>query len=207
MHNDEKNMDPYEGVLLDLHYLPSIPYLMAMNRGKFVVFDLDRHYEKQSYQNRAHIRGAQGVQQLIIPISHPRCGMPYRTMKIDYSTPWVLQHQRALSAAYRRTPYGEVLLEEIIFPILAAKKTLLYELSFSLLKQFLFFMKEAIPMRILEKRESIDRFLDLRSHFHPKKSLPSGDYASVYPQRFHSFIPNLSVVDWLASQGRKSLKK
>ena len=193
-------------VLLDLHYLPSIPYCQAIMQHQELLLDTHSFYQKQSYQSRTHIRNAQGMQRLIVPVKHPRIGVPYRNMHIDYSTPWVQEHQRGLQAAYNSTPYGEILLEEMILPVLSSRPTLLLDLSLQLLQRIFFFIGIKPAISIWESRTPTPDIVDMRGLFHPKKPLIEQYSHTPYTQRFTPFIPNLSVVDLLACEGREIVK-
>ncbi|MEM9737878.1 MAG: WbqC family protein [Bacteroidota bacterium] len=193
-------------ILLDLHYLPSIPYFCAIAQSKEVVLDVSNYYQKQSYQTRAYIRNAQGIQALIIPIQHPRYQVPYQDIKIDHTISWLKQHQRSLLTAYNSTPYGEILLEEIIFPSLVTQPTFLIELNLNLLDKFCSFMNINVPISIMKGKVDTRDGLDMRGILHPKKALPKGHQCIIYDQRFTPFIPNLSIVDLLACEGRVNLK-
>ena len=77
---------------------PSVVYIEACE-----------NYQKQSYRNRCRFYAADGVQPLSFPIIHEEGTYkhPVKDIKVDYSTPWLLQHKRAIVSAYRTSAYFE----------------------------------------------------------------------------------------------------
>ena len=70
-----------------LELSPSVVYIEACE-----------NFQKQSYRNRCRFYGAEGVQTLSFPIVHEggTHKLPISQIKIDYKTPWVQQHERAI---------------------------------------------------------------------------------------------------------------
>ena len=80
-----------------------------------VFIEACENYQKQSYRNRCRFYGADGVQTLSFPIVHEggTHKLPISEIKVDYSTPWLLQHQRAIISAYRTSAYFEYYMDEL----------------------------------------------------------------------------------------------
>ena len=74
-----------------LELSPSVVYIEACE-----------NYQKQSYRNRCRFYAADGVQALSFPIVHESGThkLPISQIKVDYSTPWIQQHKRAIISAY-----------------------------------------------------------------------------------------------------------
>ena len=86
---------------------PSIIYIEACE-----------NYQKQSYRNRCHFYAADGIQSLSFPIVHEgnTHKRPISEVKIDYSTPWVMQHKRGDSKTMQSmTDYEDVVDDVIAF--------------------------------------------------------------------------------------------
>ena len=83
---------------------PSVVYIEACE-----------NYQKQSYRNRCRFYAADGVQPLSFPIIHEEGTYkhPVKDIKVDYSTPWLLQHKRAIVSAYRTSAYFEYYQDEL----------------------------------------------------------------------------------------------
>ena len=87
-----------------LELSPSVIYIEACE-----------NYQKQSYRNRCRFYGAEGVQTLSFPIVHKggTHKLPISEIEVDYSTPWLQQHQRAIVSAYRTSAYFEYYMDFI----------------------------------------------------------------------------------------------
>ena len=97
-------------------YFPPVEYFMA-EAGELKVEDSES-YVKQSYRNRCRIYACDGVLSLTVPVSAADGGKGIRDMRIDYSKPWLQQHERALISAYRTSAFFEYYQDEL-FAILA----------------------------------------------------------------------------------------
>ena len=110
----------FETSLLSTAYFPPIEYFAAMANSRRVEIESGEMYQKQSYRTRCHINGANGLLVLTVPVlrsaakdeggSHK---VPTAELKIDYTKPWILQHKRALEAAYMSSPFFEYYMDEI----------------------------------------------------------------------------------------------
>ena len=107
--------------ILSTAYFPPIEYFAVMANSQQVYIQGGEMYQKQSYRTRCHINGANGLLVLTLPVlrsalkgegasSHK---IPTADLKIDYSKPWLLQHKRALEAAYMSSPFFEYYMDDI----------------------------------------------------------------------------------------------
>ena len=137
-------------------YFPPVSYFAAMaedmaglsrKRGddsslelspSVVYIEACENFQKQSYRNRCRFYGAEGVQTLSFPILHEggTHKQPITEIKIDYKTPWVQQHERAIVSAYGTSAYFEYYQDEL-FAILETKYEKLFDLNLALLKFFI----------------------------------------------------------------------
>ena len=113
--------------LLSTAYMPPVSYFAAMaeemdglsNRRdgdssieltpSVIYIEACENYQKQSYRNRCRFYAADGVQALSYPVIHEggTHKLPISDIKIDWSTPWLQQHERAIVSAYRTSAYFE----------------------------------------------------------------------------------------------------
>ena len=111
----------FETSLLSTAYFPPIEYFAVIANSAKVEIESGEMYQKQSYRTRCHINGANGLLVLTLPVlrsaakedgasSHK---LPTSELKIDYSKPWLLQHKRALEAAYMSSPFFEYYMDDI----------------------------------------------------------------------------------------------
>ncbi|MGN0202775.1 MAG: WbqC family protein [Candidatus Cryptobacteroides sp.] len=190
--------------------IPSVVYLEACE-----------NYQKQSWRNRFRFYAADGPQDLNFPVVHTgtgHCGIT--EVRVDYSTPWVLRTQRAISAAYDRTPYFDHYRDEL-FAIMDSRPETLFELNLSLVRFFLKktgivadirLTEEYLPVR--SRTEALETGLygaDYRELLHPKRpdtTLADLGLEKPYYQVFarkHGFISNLSIIDLLFNEGPDSI--
>ena len=190
---------------------PSVVYIEACE-----------NYQKQSYRNRCHFYAADGVQALSFPIIHESGTHkhPVSSVKIDYSTPWLIQHKRAIVSAYRTSAYFEYYQDEL-FDILDSRPEKLIDLNMALLKFFIEKTGLMVDVRLTSEYSSegivtcedgsVVKCTDLREVIHPKRPndiLSSLDLEKAYFQVFaskYAFKPDLSVMDLLFNEGPDSI--
>ncbi len=192
--------------LFSTSYLPPITYIRACLKASEIILDSHEHFVKQSYRNRCRIYGANGMLQLIIPVSHDQLFQkPISEVTCIIEEPWQTIHWRSISAAYRNSPYFEYYEEE--FKVLFKETGLtLFEFNLKLLRLVFKILKQEIHIGFTESFEKTPQtILDLRHTFHPKKlsteKLPR--YHQVFEDR-HGFIPDLSILDLLCNMGPNS---
>ena len=184
--------------LLSTAYMPPVSYFAAMaeemdglsNRRdgdssieltpSVIYIEACENYQKQSYRNRCRFYAADGVQALSYPVIHEggTHKLPISDIKIDWSTPWLQQHERAIVSAYRTSAYFEYYQDEF-FAILESRPERLLDLNTQLLKFFIEKTGLAVDLRMTSEfsREGTqtgpDGTLlacdDLRESIHPKR--------------------------------------
>ena len=181
---------------------PSVVYIEACE-----------NFQKQSYRNRCRFYGADGVQTLSFPIKHEggTHKIPISEIKIDYKTPWVQQHERAIVSAYRTSAYFEYYQDEL-FAILVHGYDKLFDMNMALLKFFIEKTGIDVELRLTEDYvadpEGVE---DLRDTIHPKRPntiLADLELEKPYFQVFsckHGFQSDLSVMDLLFNEGPDSI--
>ena len=220
-------------------YLPPVSYLAAIaeemeglsNRTdgdssleltpSVIYIEACENYQKQSYRNRCRFYAADGVQDLNIPIIHEggTHKLPISELRIDWSKPWLQQHERAIISAYRTSAYFEYYMDEF-FAIYKEQPERLIDLNTSLLRFLLEKTGITADIRFTEdfSREAIvtaDGHLtactDLRETIHPKrpntllKDLQlEKPYFQVFSQK-HGFQSDLSSIDLLFNEGPDSI--
>ena len=181
---------------------PSVVYIEACE-----------NYQKQSYRNRCRFYAADGVQALTFTVVHQggTHKLPISEIKVDYSTPWLIQHQRAIVSAYRTSAYFEYYQDEL-FAIMEHGYDKLFDMNMALLKFFIEKTGIAVELRLTEDYvadpEGVE---DLRDTIHPKRPntiLADLDLEKPYFQVFsqkHGFQSDLSVMDLLFNEGPDSI--
>lgn len=180
------------------------------------------NYQKQSYRNRCHFYAADGLQSLSFPIIHEAGTHKHliSDIKIDYSKPWIIQHQRAIISAYRTSAYFEYYQDEL-FEILDSKPERLLDLNTHIIKFFIDKIGLKAEIRMTEEYHQEGQVTgkdgapvmceDLREAIHPKREdrILKGlglekPYFQVFAEK-HGFIPNLSIMDLLFNEGPDSI--
>ena len=184
-----------------LELSPSVVYIEACE-----------NYQKQSYRNRCRFYAADGVQALSYPIIHEggTHKQPISEIKIDWSTPWLQQHERAIVSAYRTSAYFEYYQDEL-FAILESRPERLLDLNTELLKFFIEKTGIAVDLRLTTEYSREVEMEDLREAIHPKRPntiLKDMELEKPYFQVFsrkYGFQSDLSIMDLLFNEGPDSI--
>ena len=185
---------------------PSVVYIEACE-----------NYQKQSYRNRCRFYAADGVQALSFPVIHEggTYKHPVKDIRIDYSTPWLQQHKRAIVSAYRTSAYFEYYQDEL-FEILDSMPERLIDLNMALLKFFIEKTGLKVELRLTEEYSQNGlvgdvECGDMREVIHPKRQntiLSDLKLEKPYFQVFapkHGFKSDLSIMDLLFNEGPDSI--
>ena len=194
-----------------LELSPSVIYIEACE-----------NYQKQSYRNRCRFYGAEGIQTLSFPIVHKggTHKLPISEIEVDYSTPWLQQHQRAIVSAYRTSAYFEYYMDEL-FAIMDSRPEKLFDLNMKLIRFFIEKTGIAAELRLTQDFSRDGKIVtedgnvieceDLRETIHPKRQdtiLQEYGLDKPYFQVFspkHGFQSNLSIMDLLFNEGPDSI--
>lgn len=192
-------------ILLDVQYLPSVAYFVAIKKADEVWIETKQNFVKQSYQNRCTILGANGTQDLSIPVNHRSRKIPIQELTIDYKQKWMNTHWRALQSAYGKAPFFDYYSDDVRH-IIQSKADSLYEINWQLMTLCLKYLQIDTPVYLTEQyeKEPETGVIDLRSKIHPKK--PLSDLPWLQPQPYQqvfgsNFVPNLTVLDLLFCEG------
>lgn len=216
----------FETSLLSTAYFPPIEYFAAIANSVRAEIESGEMYQKQSYRTRCHIYGANGLLVLTLPVlrsaakengtgSHK---LPTSQLKIDYSKPWLLQHKRALEAAYMSSPFFEYYMDDI-YGILDSGEESLLTLNTRLTHKIAELIGIETPI-VLNDGEFIQpgseelasrKISDFRESVHPKRDsglLERLKLNKPYWQVFtgkQGFVQNLSILDLLFNEGPNSI--
>ena len=197
--------------VLSTAYFPPVEYFMAAAMTGSILIEAQESYVKQSYRNRCRIYACDGVLSLTVPVSMPENSRGISTAVVDYSKPWLQQHERAIVSAYRTSAFFEYYQDDI-FPILESRPAGLLDLNMALTLRLLDLLGIRCSVSLTEEyRQSYGpEFLDLRDALHPKKTVPEifrdrlRPYYQVFSAKF-GFILGLSAVDLLFNEGPDAL--
>lgn len=182
-----------------LFYAGNVQYFSELKKSKQVCFEAYEFFEKQTFRNRCLISTANGVQQLVVPVVR-ESKTPIKDIKISYAEDWQKVHWRALTSAYKSSPYFEFY-EDYFKPFYETKYDTLFKFNIELIQ--LIFSKIDLEIDInLSKSyvESSDQ--DFRQSFSKKEYTlhQNKTYYQVFDDRF-DFLNNLSIYDLLFNLG------
>lgn len=212
-------------MLFSTAYFPPVEYFAKIAEGftlspddvkpSVIYLESCEHYQKQTYRNRCKFYAENGVQTLSFPIVHENGthSLPITEIKIDWSTPWLVQTERAIASAYESSAYFDFYKDEL-FAILESRPDTLFEFNLRIMQFFLDKTGIKAEIRLTDKFTLPDSGIygeDLRYAIHPKKenniledlSL-NKPYFQVFARK-HGFISNLSIMDLLFNEGPDSI--
>jgi len=190
-------------VLLSTAYLPPIYYLSEILDSDTILIEKHENFVKQSYRNRCDIVTANGKLSLSIPLIKQVDKELISEKKISYAENWQKQHWRAISSAYKNSPYFEFF-EDDFKPFYEHKFEFLFDFNSQLLKTILHILRVKKTILFTEEyQSSANHIMDLRSLSDINKTANEAKQKSYY-QVFddkHGFLPNLSCIDALFNVG------
>lgn len=191
--------------ILSLHYLPNILWMRHFLTNNCVI-DVNEHFVKQTFRNRAVILSANGPMALTIPILKTAHKMPVNTLVTDNSIHWQRQHWESLKSAYGSAPYF-IHYADAFEKIYNSQVTNLSAFEIELLKLCIKLLKVDVTLNFSESYVVCgDEGLDMRNQINPKikPEATFKPYLQVFADKF-PFEANLSVVDVLFNQGPRSI--
>lgn len=208
-------------MLFSTAYFPPVEYFAKIAEGftlspdgvkpSVIWIEACEHYIKQTYRNRFKYYAADGVQNLSFPVEGGESAQKQiiTDVKVDWSTPWLVRTERAISAAYESSAYFDYYKDEL-FGLLEDRPGTLFELNLSILRFFLDKTGIQAEIRFTDAwtpRDSGVYGEDLRDMIHPKHSNTilkdlklEKPYFQVFARKY-GFVPNLSIMDLVFNEG------
>ncbi|MEO0898774.1 MAG: WbqC family protein [Bacteroidota bacterium] len=186
-------------------YYPPVHWYASVIREEAVHLEVSQHYRKQQFTSRCHIKVANRILPLTIPVGKRGAKVPIRDKKISYEVDWQTQHWRSIYSAYRNSPFFEYYEDDV--------KGALFTTGLDLTHYLLLQMEGINRMLGMDTRfvltseylEEENYGTDLRKAFDPSlKRMPTWFTPRAYPQVFGDFVGGLSILDLLFNMGPES---
>lgn len=200
-------------VLLSTAYWPNLHYFYYLLNSDTVTIECFENYHKQSYRNRTQILSANGKIDLSIPIKKINTKELIKDVEISYKEKWQINHWRAITSAYKNSPYFEFFEDEIRY-FYSKEFAFLLEYNTEQLRLILKILKLKKDISFTSSFEKDPKTtLDLRDSIHPKKEFTNDfgvseklkiPYYQTFENKF-DFIPNLSILDLLFNKGLETI--
>ena len=193
-------------LLTEIQYNPSIAYFQHVVQAESVLIEQHENYVKQSYRNRCHILTAHGVKELTIPVKKGNRKTKITELEIDYSQNWINVHWRSIRSAYGSAPFFTYY-SDYLQHIYEERQRYLFNLNLELLRFYLKCLNIKKPVSCTDtyRLEHTPEVADFRNKIHPKFNsaiLEIKSYNQVFGKQF---VPDLSIIDVLFSQGPETL--
>lgn len=189
-------------ILLSTAYLPNIAYLSQILNHEQIFIEQHEYFVKQTFRNRCEIVTANGKLSLSIPLIKQADKEIISEKKISYAEDWQKQHWRAMTSAYKNSPYFEFF-EDDFKPFYETQFEYLLDYNTQILHTILHVLRvkkqinfttqfELNPNEIVDSRNFSDK---AKISFNEVKP-----YYQVFSDRI-GFTPNLSCLDALFNIG------
>ena len=199
----------YDQIALSSAYLGSVRYYAAMLAARHTVVDASEHGLMRRWAlNHCRICGANGVQQLVVPIDKTdyNARTPMRDVVISNHGNWRHLHWGALFSSYGKSPFFDYVADDLE-RVIRGNQRYLIDLNAELQQVVIDFLDLPISWSVADVQPS-DEIMDLRGKVGENKPLSIDMHDVPYYQLWASrtgFLPDLSIMDMLCNLGRESV--
>lgn len=194
-------------VILPVALLPNLDYVKVISQSEIVKIEKFETFPKQTYRNRYHIAGPNGMQKLIIPVSKTDNVLETKDIAISYDEDWPRIHWRSIVTAYNSAPFFLYYKDDFESVFLKKHKSL-FSLNMEFLQLILDFFNIKTKIEFTESYEkNPENTIDLRFEFHPRNQVYFSNYPEYYQvfKEKYGFLRNLSAIDLLFNLGPESM--
>lgn len=199
-------------LLIESQYFPNISYYKTLINHDILLIERYEHYQKVSFRNRCYIAGPNGSILLSVPLAR---GKNQRTLmkdvKISNEEKWQGQHWKTLVSAYRRSPWFEYH-EESLGNLYRQPANFLLDWNMACFEWANNVIGLSCPVTLTDQFEKTitpeTGITDLRDQMNPQAAASEENtinYTQVFQERI-GFLPNLSILDLIFCEGRRSLE-
>ncbi len=171
-----------------------------------IILDRAEHYEKMSGRNRYSISGSNNEILLSVPLVNGRNQhVAMKDVSIHNESRWQIQHWRTLVSVYKRSPYFEHY-EPLLQPLFETSFTHLTDFNKATIE---WVMKQLrLDFALVETDTYVKKYPADITDMRDKGKAQTGPlpvYYQVFEDRL-GFLPDLSILDLLFSEGLRSLE-
>ncbi|MEO1418969.1 MAG: WbqC family protein [Bacteroidota bacterium] len=183
-------------------YFPPVHWCAAAIHESVMALEVCQHYRKQQYTSRTHIRVANRVLPLTLPVERRGAKVPIQDKHITFQDNWPHQHWASLVSAYRNSPYFEYY-EDELRPFFEKPETQLVPHLLNITVKLWELMQLSADFRLTQAFLPSDTYTqDLRQTFDAsRRSYPEAFVVEPYTQVFEPFESGLSILDVLFNLG------
>lgn len=186
-------------------YFPNISHFVVLAQSETTLWEMHDNYQKQTFRNRMHIYGANGLLALTVPVIYSQKNRQlYKDIKISYAENWQSHHWKSIESAYRTSPFFEFY-EDELRPLFENKPDFLLDHNIKCFETIC----ECLQVDFnLSKTTAFHKEAnnDYRFLVNTKKTNLSAfsSYTQVFSNK-HGFISNLSSLDLLFNEGTNAI--
>lgn len=201
-----------DGIVLSSAYMGSVRYYAAMLAARETAVDASEAALTHAWMlNHCRICGANGVQQLVVPIDKTNFNAHSRMQDVVISNHgnWRHLHWGALFSSYGKTPFFDYIADDLE-RVIKGNQRYLIDLNAELQALVIDFLDLHISWSVADKMPHCD-MIDLRGKVGDKRTVPTEPLALhdvPYYQLWASrtgFLPDLSIIDMLCNLGREAV--
>ena len=216
-------------------YIPWLGYFDKIDKSDCFVFLDQVQYKPREYQNRNRIRTKNGWLWLTVPVKSKGLGRQrICDVKVENDTNWRRKHWESLKSCYNKAPFFKEYYR-FFEAVYSAKWEQLIELNIHIIKYLLKELNIEIPLyyesEIGTCSKATDRIIEIcrkvkantylsgtggKSYLEEAKFAQAGiklDYQDYHHLPYHQpcthrvspFLPNMSAIDLLFNEGRRSM--
>lgn len=185
-------------------YFGNISYFQELVNSEEIRIEAKEHFVKQTIRTRCSILGANGIQQLSIPVIRPNGSKTtMHDVLISEVEPWQKIHWRSIESAYASAPFFEEYDKEV--------KQLIFQEETNLLKFNARIITEILKLVDFEKEISHTEAYEINKKMQDFRTvdfeapLTMKKYIQVFGENNH-FSSNLSILDLLFCEGPMARK-
>ena len=184
-------------MMLTPAYLPTISYFKSIINQNELLLCVNTNYQKQTYRNRSVIFGANGRQNLIIPITKNIISQKDEHIEIHNEIPWQKNHWKSIETAYRSSPFFEYYKDEFR-PFFIEEYRFLFQYNIELMRKILIILD--LPIKLKKVNHNND-FKKNNYLIDPKTKLKRfKPYVQVFDEKI-GFQSDLSIIDLIFNIG------